>query len=407
MAPPRPGAHARLRALSAMAGYALRFPGKTVANLRRPAFVANSVREALGVRRRTPDLIRLVLFATARCNARCLMCDVGQGAPGGLNGAVRRQQRPFLEPDLLRRLLDDPLLRRRRLTVSLLMTEPLLHPRIDDIVRMIAERGHHVDLVTNGLLLAERAAALASAGIDTIHVSLDGPAEVHDRIRGVPGAFRRAVAGIRAVNRLGPVPVAVTCTISAANQHALPELVTALEREGLAIDLLKFQFQFFVSAPMAVASGEQQAGWTSSIYPEVDPGSVDPAALAETLRGIRRRGCAAARRLAIFPDVSSAREIADYFSSAGAPLPGNSTCLIPWQQLALTTDGEALVHMRCFDYRVGSFPGEDLSALFNGERMRRFRETLRAADYCLPGCTRCACALAPPVIRPATPSARA
>ena len=68
-----------------------------------------------------------------------------------------------------------------------MMTEPLLHPRIDEIVRMIAGRGHHVDLVTNGLLLAEKAAELAAAGIDTIHVSLDGPEEVHDRIRGSRG----------------------------------------------------------------------------------------------------------------------------------------------------------------------------------------------------------------------------
>ncbi len=326
-------------------------------------------------------------------------------AATGVNSVVRRQRQAFLEPDLLRRVLDDPLLRGRRLTVSILMTEPLLHPGIDKLVRMIAVRGHHADLTTNGLLLPERADALVAAGLNSIQVSLDGPEAVHDRVRGVPGAYRRAVEGIRIVNRRSAVPVTVICTISPANQQSLPELAVALEREGLRIDLLKFQFMFFVSEHMAGGGGGRLPVLTSSIYPQSHPDRVDPAALSETLRTLRRRGCGAARRMMILPDVASEREIADYFSCAGVPLTGNSACHVPWQQLALTTDGEALIHMRCFDYRLGCFPDEDLASLFNGERMRRFRETLRKSDYCLPECTRCACALTQ-VARPATPEVR-
>ena len=159
---------------------------------------------------------------------------------------------------------------------------------------------------------------------------------------------------------------------------------------------------------MEVAAGEQRAGWTSSIYPEVEPGASTPRPSAKPCAA-SEAGVLRGPQAGIVPDVSSARGITGYFRDVSTPLPGDSVCLLPWQQLALTTDGEALVHMRCFDFRVGGFPEEDLSALFNGERMRRFRAALRKSGYCLPGCDRCPCALAPgdPAGGPERPRLRA
>ena len=53
-------------------------------------------------------------------------------------------------------------------------------------------------LETNGLRITpELAARLADSGVDHVSVSLDGARpETHDAIRGVPGAWQRAVAGI-------------------------------------------------------------------------------------------------------------------------------------------------------------------------------------------------------------------
>ncbi len=82
--------------------------------------------------------------------------------------------------------------------------EPLLHPDLDIIIRRIVENGCVADLFTNGYLLSEEnLERLSEAGCDTIFVSLDSPwAEEHDRLRGVPGLYQQAIAGIeRAVSR--------------------------------------------------------------------------------------------------------------------------------------------------------------------------------------------------------------
>ncbi len=60
--------------------------------------------------------------------------------------------------------------------------------RLCDILRI---RGIRVTVLSSGLLLDRHAAGIV-ASVDDVIVSLDGPPEVHDRIRGVPTAFRAA-----------------------------------------------------------------------------------------------------------------------------------------------------------------------------------------------------------------------
>ena len=68
---------------------------------------------------------------------------------------------------------------------------------------MIRESGHTARIMTNGYLLPEKAEGLIKAGLDYAQVSIDGPEEVHDSIRGVEGAYRHAIDGIRMLNQAG------------------------------------------------------------------------------------------------------------------------------------------------------------------------------------------------------------
>ena len=76
--------------------------------------------------------------------------------------------------------------------------EPLLRDDIYDIIRYVDDRAITV-MFTNGLRLTKEVAEnLKKAGLRCLQVSIDSPfEEEHDKIRGVPGIFRKATNGIR------------------------------------------------------------------------------------------------------------------------------------------------------------------------------------------------------------------
>jgi radical SAM protein with 4Fe4S-binding SPASM domain len=110
--------------------------------------------------------------------------------------------------------------------VSLIGGEAYLRGDWCRIIEQIARRGMTPLLTTGGRgLTAARARAAARAGLRSASVSLDGMAAVHDRLRGVPGAFaaaRRALDHLRAAG----VHVSVNTQL---NRLSLADLPAVLE----------------------------------------------------------------------------------------------------------------------------------------------------------------------------------
>lgn len=86
---------------------------------------------------------------------------------------------------------------------------------------------------TNGTLIDDRMAArLREAGISYAGISLDGLGETNDLFRGVPGAFERALSGVRAARRAG-VKVGLRFTMHRGNVADVPGVFDLIEAEGI------------------------------------------------------------------------------------------------------------------------------------------------------------------------------
>ncbi len=180
----------------------------------------------------TPPLpAALQVEVTSACNLRCAMCLVRYRPPvNKLAGA--------LPLELYRRLLGEvpPL---RRLTLQGL-GEPLLSPYLLDMIRLAKRRGIEVGFNSNATLLTRtRADELVAAGLDWLHVSLDGArAGTYEAIR--DGAdFDKVVAnlaGLVAAKRAagGDKPwIRVVFVAMRRNVAELPELVELMGRVGV------------------------------------------------------------------------------------------------------------------------------------------------------------------------------
>src|SRR3954447_1811582 len=114
-----------------------------------------------------PQLPREIqLEVTGACNLACTMCLVSYRPKIG-------KRQGALEYEQFRRIVDE-LPELERLTLQGL-GEPLLAPRLVDMVAYAAARGIAVGFNTNAqLLTAERSRSLVEAGVAWLHVSVDG-----------------------------------------------------------------------------------------------------------------------------------------------------------------------------------------------------------------------------------------
>ncbi|HIC98974.1 MAG TPA: radical SAM protein, partial [Pyrodictiaceae archaeon] len=84
--------------------------------------------------------------------------------------------------------------------------EPTIHPHFFTVVREAAKRGMYVAVATNGWMMADEnfVKKMKEAGVRYVEISIDSPdPKKHDRFRGVPGAWERAVKAVRNAVKYG------------------------------------------------------------------------------------------------------------------------------------------------------------------------------------------------------------
>jgi len=169
------------------------------------------------------QLRTLIFFVTSRCNAKCRTCFYWQelNRPGDLT---------FDEIATLTRTMP----RFRELWLS--GGEPMMRPRLADIIQLFYQRNEirTLNLPSNGLfrdrlvrLMDFITASLPKLKVN-LNLALDGFAETHDRIRGVPGNFDQAIRTIEALypvrDRNPNIRIHVNSVITAENIDELEPL---------------------------------------------------------------------------------------------------------------------------------------------------------------------------------------
>ncbi|MHB0938202.1 MAG: 12,18-didecarboxysiroheme deacetylase [Armatimonadota bacterium] len=111
--------------------------------------------------------------------------------------------------------------------------EPLMHPRILELIAYAREKGMRAVISTNGTLITpELAEKLKAFGLSYVGISLDGLEETNDRFRGMKGAFAAALAGVRNCREAG-IKVGLRFTMNRKNVHDLNGIFDLLEEEKI------------------------------------------------------------------------------------------------------------------------------------------------------------------------------
>ncbi len=128
------------------------------------------------------------LYLTGKCNLKCAWC-LRQGTMAQVSPA----------PDFDETIIDEMMRRFPTITAVCLcgFGETLLHPNLIGIIRRLRRYNVFINLITNGVLLAERLPELLRDRPDALSISLNAAsAEEHDKECGVPGAWDKIMDGL-------------------------------------------------------------------------------------------------------------------------------------------------------------------------------------------------------------------
>lgn len=310
----------------------------------------------------------LVICPHARCNCRCIMCDIWKDT----------SQAEMTTEDLMRHLADIEKLSVKWVVFS--GGEPLMHSDLFRLADMLRSRNIRVTLLSTGLLLKRHAREI-STRIDDVIVSLDGPPQIHDQIRRVPGAFSQLEQGIRAIHDIDPdYPISARCTIQTLN-HAWPR-ETARVAKSLGLVSISF-----LAADLTSEAFNRFRPWEAYRHAQVGLTLEEVVRLQRELESVDHdwQGCGF-----VAENREKLRRIVDHFrAQLGLSRPQAPRCNAPWVSAVIEANGTV---RPCFFHKpIGSLKSHTLLQVLNGFEAQAFRASLDVATN--PVCARCVCSL--------------
>lgn len=190
--------------------------------------------------RRGRPLRDLRISVMDRCNFRCPYCMPEDQYHRDFQFLHSDERLSFGEISRLARLFVERGVTKLRLTGG----EPLLRPGLVDLIGELSliEGVEDLALTTNGILLAQHAAALKGAGLDRVTVSFDALDEAtFRRMSGGRGTPERVLEGIDAAIEAGLMPLKVNTVVQRGlNERGIYALLERFRHTGVVVRFIEY-----------------------------------------------------------------------------------------------------------------------------------------------------------------------
>lgn len=324
------------------------------------------------------------------CNLSCKMCDIGTKNEDGIFAKnLGYKQETFLTNEKIKEIIDE--VSSFKPSIGFTSTEPLLRKDIVDLSKYTLGKGLELLITTNGYLLENFAEELVDIGLTRLSVSIDGPMEIHNKIRGKTDVFQRAVRGLRLINDLkkkkgkSKPKTFITYTITNYNYSNLCEFVETVK--DLGVEQINFQLSYFITGEMAEVHNKE---WGSK-YPAtetclgdgIDPLKIDTETLYEQVLEIKNRY----PNLCVFLFDIDKNKLETYYHDHFKFI-NNLKCVFPWFIAQIKVTGEIIGLTRCYPIVLGDLKKGSFKEEWNGKAMRAFRKDLRSFGR-FTACSRC------------------
>jgi len=167
---------------------------------------------------------------TERCNLRCRHCYQGERSSDEM--PLREIRNVIIEASDMVKAWSESYGVSFSPSMNITGGEPFLRNDLSDILGEIKKQGFKIYLLTNGTLVdKKRVRMLANLGVDGVQVSMEGPEDVHDAIRGV-GSYSASSTGVEQLVDAG-IEVTLNVTVSNLNAGQVKRIITFGSHAGV------------------------------------------------------------------------------------------------------------------------------------------------------------------------------
>ncbi len=314
----------------------------------------------------------VILMPHSACNCRCVMCDIWKG-----NNHLKQ-----LTEEDISGLMDSL---KKFGTQQVLMSggEALLNKNFFRFCEILKKENIKVSLLSTGLTLRKNAEQIVE-WVNEIIVSIDGDEVTHDRIRNIPGAFKKLKEGINALKSLNPdFKVTGRTVIHRLNFRIWPEIVEAAKEIGL-------QQISFLPADVSSHAFNREITWDENRQQEILLSENDLPGLKNVIANLLITNKNDFKNKFIAESPEKIMKIYDYYAAFyGLNIFPYKKCNAPWVSTVIEADGTV---RPCFFHQAfGNIHDNSLAAILNSKEAIHFRKTLDMDNN--PTCLKCVCSL--------------
>jgi len=335
----------------------------------------------------SPDWI--VLGVNNVCNLHCKMCDVGTKTIETNFAQNLIGTHPINMPlDLIKKIIDQTALYYPKAKLGYAFTEPLVYRYLEDSLNYAKEKNIKTTITTNALTLKQNAKKLIDANLNELYISLDGPQDIHNEIRGHKKSFQKAVEGIEEIFRLNPKQsVSVFCVITEWNIGYLKEFISFFKD----FPLKEIGFMHTNFTPQSVADNhniiwENKYKATASNIEEITIDNYDLDLLWSEIKAIKQNQYS--YNISFSPEIDSKEKLVEFYHNPEKII--GKRCNDIFSNIMIKSDGSVIPsHGRCYNLNLGNIYDRSLKQIWNTKTLKQLRSDMIKNNGLLPACSRC------------------
>ena len=326
---------------------------------------SSSILSLLKITPKIHVLPSVIIYPSNVCNYDCIMCT---------NARSRVQSHESMDFRIMKKAIDEcsNFMFKPRLHFSGL-GEPLVYPKIKEVMELCREKKLKWGMTTNGYLLEKYAQDLVLNNCSAINISIHGDSVIHDSITKTKGAFDKVISGIKKIDELRksskkntPV-IAINCVFNNDNIPHMKQILNEFIK--LPINSVTFQHLTFYETDLE--------GSSSFLIKNKD--KLDK--LIEFVDFVSKGRFPI--KVNIFPKIKRSN-LVRYYTDKGYKKSYGS-CIIAWLSARIYPNGDVGTCMQVF----GNIGSEPLKKIINSENAVKFRNLIRKQKFNAPICFRC------------------